>query len=334
MDLSTSYMGLMLKNPVVPSASPLSQTLDGIRRMEDAGAAGVVMYSLFEEQINLESLSLNDYLDRGTYSTAEALSYFPEMRGYNGVGPEGYLELVHAAKMACDIPIVGSLNGVSPGGWVEYASLIEQAGADALELNVYFIPSNHLIPGAAVEDLYVEILRDVKRVVSVPVALKLSPYFSNVGHVARRLADEGADALVLFNRFYQPDFDLENLEVEPRLVLSQSHELRLPLCWVALLYGELLTDFAVTSGVHNYQDVLKSLMAGAKVAMMASELLQRGVGRIAEILRAVGEWMEEHEYVSVNQMIGSLSRTNVADPAAFERANYMKMLASYRKNGG
>jgi dihydroorotate dehydrogenase (fumarate) len=333
-DLSTSYMGLRLKNPVVPSASPLSNTLDGIRRMEDAGAAAVVMYSLFEEQINLESLSLNDHLDRGTYSTAEALSYFPEMRGYNGVGPEGYLELVHAAKMACDIPIVGSLNGVSPGGWVEYASLIERAGADALELNVYFIPSNPLIPGAAVEDLYVEILRDVKRVVSVPVALKLSPYFSNVGHVARRLTDDGADALVLFNRFYQPDFDLENLEVEPRLVLSQSHELRLPLCWVALLYGEMLTDFAVTSGVHNYQDVLKSLMAGAKVAMMASELLQRGVGRIAEILRAVEGWMEEHEYVSVNQMIGSLSRTNVADPAAFERANYMKMLASYRRNGG
>ena len=333
-DLSTSYMGLRLKNPVVPSASPLSQTLDGIRRMEDAGAAGVVMYSLFEEQINLESLSLNDYLDRGTYSTAEALSYFPEMRGYNGVGPEGYLELVHAAKMACDIPVVGSLNGVSPGGWVEYASLIEQAGADALELNVYFIPSNPLLPGAAVEDLYVEILRDVKRVVSVPVALKLSPYFSNVGHVARRLTDEGADALVLFNRFYQPDFDLENLEVEPRLVLSQSHEIRLPLCWVALLYGELLTDFAVTGGVHDYQDVLKSLMAGAKVAMMASELLQRGVGRITEVLRAVEGWMEEHEYVSVNQMIGSLSRTNVADPAAFERANYMKMLASYRKNGG
>ena len=252
--------------------------------MEDAGAGAVVMYSLFEEQINLESLSLNDYLDRGTYSTAEALSYFPEMRGYNGVGPEGYLELVHSAKLACDIPIIGSLNGVSPGGWVEYASLIEQAGADALELNVYFIPSNPLLPGTAVEDLYVEILRDVKQVVSIPVALKLSPYFSNVGHVARRLTDEGADALVLFNRFYQPDFDLENLEVEPRLVLSQSHEIRLPLCWVALLYGELLMDFAVTSGVHNYQDVLKSLMAGAKVAMMASELLQRGVGRIAEVL--------------------------------------------------
>ena len=334
MDLSTSYMGLRLKNPVVPSASPLSQTLDGIRRMEDAGAGAVVMYSLFEEQINLESLSLNDYLDRGTYSTSEALSYFPEMHGYNGVGPEGYLELVHSAKLACDIPIIGSLNGVSPGGWVEYASLIEQAGADALELNVYFIPSNPLLPGTAVEDLYLEILRDVKRVVSIPVAMKLSPYFSNVGHVARRLTDEGADALVLFNRFYQPDFDLENLEVEPRLVLSQSHEIRLPLCWVALLYGELLTDFAVTSGVHNYQDVLKSLMAGAKVAMMASELLQRGVGRIAEVLRAVEGWMAEHEYVSVNQMIGSLSRTNVADPAAFERANYMKMLASYRKNGG
>ena len=330
MDLSTTYMGLRLKNPVVPSASPLSNTLDGIRRMEDAGAGAVVMYSLFEEQINLESLSLNDHLDRGTYSTAEALSYFPEMRGYN-VGPEEYLGLEHAGKMATGIPVIGSLNGVSPGGWVEYASLIEQAGADALELNVYFIPSNPMLPGTAVEDLYVEILRDVKRSVNVPVAMKLSPYFSNVGNVARRLTDEGADALVLFNRFYQPDFDLEKLEVEPRLVLSQPHELRLPLCWVALLYGELLTDFAVTSGVHNYQDVLKSLMAGAKVAMMASELLRNGVGRIGEILRAVQGWMDERDYVSVNQMIGSLSRTNVADPAAFERANYMKMLASYRK---
>lgn len=334
MDLKTSYLGLKLKNPVVASASPLSNTLDGIRRLEDAGAAGVVMYSLFEEQIYLESLALSDYLDRGAYSTAETFGYFPEMRGYNNVGPEGYLKLIHDAKMAVQVPIIGSLNGTTPGGWIEYARLIEEAGADAIELNVYFIPANPYVTGAAVERRYLEILRDVKGSVSIPVAMKLSPYFSSIGDVSRRLADEGADALVFFNRFYQPDFDLERLEVEPRLVLSRSHELRLPLCWVAILYGELLTDFAVTSGVHTYEDVLKSLMAGAKVAMMASELLQKGVGRVAEILREIEEWMERNEYESVMQMIGSMSRSNVADPAAFERANYMKMLASYQKSGG
>jgi dihydroorotate dehydrogenase (fumarate) len=330
MDLTTSYLGLRLKNPVVASASPLSQTLDGIRRLEDAGAGAVVMYSLFEEQIYLEGAALSEHLDRGSYSTAEALSYFPEMRGYNGVGPEGYLRLIHDAKGAVGVPIVGSLNGTTPGGWVEYARLIEEAGADALELNVYFIPANPYVRGETVERRYLEILRDVKGSVSIPVAVKLSPYFSSIGDMSRQLVDGGADALVFFNRFYQPDFDLERMEVEPRLVLSRPHELRLPLCWVAVLYGELLTDFAVTSGVHTYEDVLKSLMAGAKVAMMASELLQNGVGRVAEILKGVEEWMERNEYESVTQMIGSMSRSNVADPAAFERANYMKMLASYR----
>ena len=331
-DLSTSYMGLRLKNPIAASASPLSNTLDGIRRLEDAGAGAVVMYSLFEEQIYFQSYYVDYHLSHGTNSYAESQSYFPEMRDYN-VGPEEYLRLIHAAKEATGIPIIGSLNGATPGGWVEYARLIQEAGADALELNVYFIPANPFLSGKGVEDRYIEILREVKRAVSVPVALKLSPYFSSVGDMARRLVDEGADALVLFNRFYQPDIDLENLEVTPRLALSQPHELRLPLCWVAILYGELLTDFAITSGVHSHQDVLKSLMAGAKVAMMASELLQHGVGRVTQVLRAVESWMEEHEYVSVNQLIGSMSRTNVADPAAFERANYMKVLASYRDRG-
>ena len=333
-DLSTNYLGLRLKNPIVASSSPLSQTLDGIRRLEDAGASAVVMYSLFEEQIYLESMALCDHLDRGTYSTAEAFGYFPEMRGYNGVGPDGYLKLIHDAKRAVQIPVVGSLNGTTPGGWIEYARLIEEAGADALELNVYFIPANPYVPGEVVERRYLEILRDVKGSVSIPVAVKLSPYFSSIGDMSRRLVDEGADALVFFNRFYQPDFDLDRLEVEPRLVLSRSHELRLPLCWVAILYGELLADFAVTSGVHTHEDVLKSLMAGSKVAMMASELLQNGVGRIAEVLGEVEGWMGRHEYESVNQMIGSMSRTNVADPAAFERANYMKMLASYQSRRG
>ena len=329
MDLTTTYMGLTLRNPVVASSSPLSHTVEGIRRLEDAGAGAVVMYSLFEEQINLESLALDDFFSHSTYHTAEAASYFPDMKEYN-VGPEKYLELVHAAKAAVGIPVVGSLNGVSRGGWTEYARLVEEAGADALELNVYFIPADPRMTGAEVERLYLDVLGDVKRSVSIPVAMKLSPYFSSMGDVARRLVDEGADALVLFNRFYQPDIDLENLEVAPRLVLSQSHELRLPLCWVAILYGELLTDFAITSGVHSYEDVLKSLMAGAKVAMMASELLRNGVGRVTEILAELKRWMTEREYVSVNQMIGSMSRTNVADPAAFERSNYMKMLASYR----
>jgi len=331
-DLSTSYMGLRLKNPVVASASPLSNTLDGIRRLEDAGVATVVMYSLFEEQIQFQSDYIDHHLSYGTNSYAESQSYFPEMRDYN-VGPEEYLRLIHAAKAATDIPVIGSLNGVTPGGWVEYARLIQEAGADALELNVYFIPASPFLSGKTVEERYVEILRDVKRSVSIPVAMKLSPYFSSLGNMARRLVDEGADALVLFNRFYQPDIDLENLEVTPCLTLSQPHELRLPLCWVAILYGELLTDFAITSGVHSHQDVLKSLMAGAKVAMMASELLRHGVGRVTQVLRTVEEWMEEHDYVSVNQMIGSMSRTSVADPSAFERANYMKMLASYQKRG-
>ncbi|HEX7175973.1 MAG TPA: dihydroorotate dehydrogenase-like protein [Pyrinomonadaceae bacterium] len=333
MDLSTTYLGLPLKNPVVASASPLSSTLEGIRRLEDAGTAAVVMHSLFEEQIYLESVSLSDQLDRGSYSTAEALNYFPEMQSY-GVGPEKYLELIHAAKLTVGVPIIGSLNGTTPGGWIEYARLIEDAGADALELNVYFIPANPYVTGEAVERRYLDILRDVKRTVSIPVAMKLSPYFSSIGDMSRRLVDEGADALVFFNRFYQPDFDLEKLEVEPRLILSRSHELRLPLCWVGILYGELLTDFAITSGVHTYEDVLKSLMAGAKVAMMASELLQNGVGRVPVILGQMSEWMERNEYESVRQMIGSMSRTNVADPAAFERANYMKMLASYQRNRG
>jgi dihydroorotate dehydrogenase (fumarate) len=331
MDLSTTYMGLRLKNPVVASASPLSNTLDGIRRLEDAGASAVVMYSLFEEQIYFQSFYIDYHLSHGTNSYAESQSYFPEMQEYN-TGPDEYLRQIHAAKMAVNIPIIGSLNGITPGGWIEYARLIEEAGADALELNVYFIPANPYVKGEAVEELYLDILRDVKSSVSIPVAMKLSPYFSSVGDMTRRLVDEGADALVLFNRFYQPDFDLEKLEVEPRLVLSRSHDLRLPLCWVAILYGELLTDFAITSGVHTYEDALKSLMAGASVAMMASELLQNGVGRITEILAEIEEWMERNEYVSVRQMIGSMSRANVADPTAFERANYMKMLASYRKS--
>jgi dihydroorotate dehydrogenase (fumarate) len=329
MDLSTQYMGLKLKNPIVPSSSPLSHSVESIRRLEDAGASAVVMYSLFEEQVTLESYYVDYYLRHGSESYSEAQSYFQDMPNYN-VGPEKYLELILRAKGAVDIPIIGSLNGISPTGWIEYARLIEEAGADALELNVYYIPTDTRMTGDEVEEVYLDILREVKGAVSIPIAMKLSPYFSSMPSMARRLAACGANALVFFNRFYQPDFDLETMEVTPRLVLSDSHELRLPLTWVAILYGRAPVDFAITSGVHTRDDVLKVLMAGANVAMMASELLQNGTGRITQILREIKEWMEEREYASLRQMIGSMSQTNVSEPTAFERANYMKMLAAYR----
>lgn len=329
MDLTTTYVGLALKNPIVPAASPLSQRLDNIRRMEETGASAVVMYSLFEEQITLESHQLDHYLSYGAEGFAEALSYFPEMETFR-VGPDEYLDRISRAKEAVDIPIIGSLNGVSTGGWIDYARRIEEAGADALELNIYFIPTDLNMTGAEVEDMYLDVVRDVKKVVSIPVAVKLSPYFSATGNMARRLAEAGADALVLFNRFYQPDFDLENLEVVPHLVLSSSYEMRLPLRWVAILYGQVAVDFAITSGVRNVEDVLKGLMAGAKVTMMASELLESGMGRISQILEGMVQWMEEYEYESVSQMQGSMSQQSVAEPAAFERANYMKELGSWR----
>ncbi|MBN1993011.1 MAG: dihydroorotate dehydrogenase-like protein [Anaerolineae bacterium] len=330
MDLSTTYMGMTLKNPIVPSASPLSEKIDNIRQMEDAGAAAVVMYSLFEEQIKGESEQLDHFLSYGTDTFAEALSYFPEAESYK-VGPDGYLELISQAKQAVDIPIIGSLNGVSTGGWIEYAQKIEQAGADALELNVYYIPTNINRPGSEIEQMYVDIVKDVKGSVSIPVAVKLSPFFSATANMAHRLATEGqANALVLFNRFYQSDFDLENLEVIPHLELSNRYELRLPLRWVAILYGRVPVDFAITSGVHTYTGVLKCMMAGAKVAMLASELLRNGAGRIETILTEIAAWMDEHEYDSIAQMQGSMSQKNVAEPAAFERANYMKVLQSWK----
>lgn len=330
MDLTTRYLGMTLKHPIVPSASPFSHTLEGIKQLEESGAAAVVMHSLFEEQINQEALILDHYLSYGSDSFAEALSYFPEASAFQ-VGPEEYLELIRKAKEQTSIPIIGSLNGVSSGGWIKHARLIEEAGADALELNIYYLPTNPSLSGAAVEELYLEALRSVKQEVSIPVAVKLNPYFSSIPHMAGRLAEARADGLVLFNRFYQPDFDLEQLEVTPRLSFSTSEDLRLPLTWVAILYGRVNTDLAITTGVHSYQDVLKGLMAGAKVTMMAAHLLQHGPGRIQEILNQVTEWMEAHEYESVRQMQGSMSQVHVAEPAAFERANYMKVLQSYRK---
>jgi dihydroorotate dehydrogenase (fumarate) len=327
-DLTTTYLGLKLKNPLVASASPLSKKVDNVRRLENAGAAAVVMYSLFEEQITHESHELDHYLERGTHSFAESLSYFPDLDHYN-LGPERYLEHLHKVKQAVSIPVIGSLNGVSSGGWVEFAHLIEEAGADALELNIYYLPTEVDLSGAELEEEYVRLVRDVRARVKLPIAVKLSPFFTSLPNMAKRFVDAGANGLVLFNRFYQPDFDLEELEVVPNLVLSTSHDLRLPLRWIAILYGRVEADFALTSGIHTAQDVLKAMMAGANVAMMTSTLLANGLGRLMHILTDLQEWMEEHEYESITQMRGSMSQRAVAEPAAFERANYMKALNSF-----
>jgi len=329
LDLTTTYLGLRLEHPVVASASPLSYTLEGIERLAEAGAAAVVMYSLFEEQIEQESHALHHYLEYGTHSYAEALDYFPKAHEFN-LGPQEYLELIRTAKERVSIPIIGSLNGASPGGWTGYARLIEQAGADALELNLYYLPTDPTLTGAEVEEMYLEIVREVRQHIQIPVAVKVGPYFSNPAHMAACFVQAGADGLVLFNRFYQPDFDLEQLEVTPNLMLSRPEDLRLPLTWVAILYGRIQADLAITSGVHGHLEVLKSMMAGAKVAMMASELLKNGPGRIKEILQELRTWMLTHEYESIRQMQGSMSQLHVANPEAFERGNYMKVLRSWR----
>jgi dihydroorotate dehydrogenase (fumarate) len=331
-DLSTRYLGLTLKNPLVVSPSPLNEDVDNLRRMEDQGASAVVLHSLFEEQINVQSNDLDRFLSHGAESFAEALSYFPEARAFS-LGPEGYLEHIRKAKQAIGIPVIGSLNGVSTGGWIRYARMIEEAGADALELNVYYIPADPELSSAQVEKMYMDLVRDIKATIKIPVAVKLGPYFSAMANMAKRLDQAGASALVLFNRFYQPDFDLEQLEVVPNLVLSTSQELRLRLCWVAILYGHLKADLAITGGVHSPEDVIKAMMAGAKVAMMTSALLARGLGHLAMVQAGILQWMEEHEYSSIRQMQGSMSQKSVAEPAAFVRANYMKVLRSYALRG-
>ena len=331
-DLTTSYMGLKLKNPLVVSASPLGQDLNAMVRAEEAGAAAIVLHSLFEEQIHLESEDLNRFLDNGAESFPEALSYFPDMADYN-LGPEGYLEHIREAKMVLGVPLIASLNGASLGGWARFAKEIEEARADALELNVYFLPTDPDVSGAAVEDRYVEIVRAVRESVRLPLAVKIGPFFSAPAAFARRLSEAGADALVLFNRFYQPDFDLNLLEVRPNLRLSTPDELLLRLHWVAILHGQVRTDLAVTGGVHTGRDVLKAMMAGARVAMTTSALLHYGVGRLKTFLDEMIFWMEENEYSSIRQMQGSMSMRFVSDPAAFERANYMKVLRSYSLRG-
>jgi dihydroorotate dehydrogenase (fumarate) len=327
-DVTTTYLGLPMKSPIVASASPLSESLENIRHLEDAGAGAVVLPSLFEEQLDLESRSVDSDLSRGSESFAESINYLPDLHTYN-LGADGYLELIRKARERVSIPVIASLNGVSPGGWARYAGMMEQAGADAIELNIYAIITDPNIIGTDVEQNYCDLVRQVKANVSIPIAVKFSHFFSAIANMGKRLDAAGASGLVLFNRFYQPDFDIEALEVVPSLTLSRPHELLLRLHWVAILYGWVRANLAITGGVHSAQDVLKSVMAGAHVAMMTSALLQHGIGHVASVIKDLSRWMEEHEYESIGQMRGSMSHRSVSDPAAFERGNYMRVLSSY-----
>lgn len=329
MDLTTTYMGLQLRSPLVPSASPLSEDIDNIKRMEESGAAAVVMHSLFEEQLRLERHELAHHLTQGTESFPEALTYFPEPHSFR-VGPEEYLNHIRRAKEIVKIPIIASLNGSSLGGWTDYARQIEQAGADALELNIYYVPTDMELTGAQIEQNYIDILRTVKATVTMPVAVKLSPFFTNMANMAKQLDEAGADALVLFNRFYQPDINIKALEVEPNVILSTPQAMRLPLRWIAILYSRINASLAATSGIHKGQDVLKLLMAGADVTMLCSVLLRHGIQHLQVIEQEMRQWMEEHEYESVQQLQGSMSQQNCPDKSAFERAQYMRSLSTYK----
>ncbi|MCZ2128500.1 MAG: dihydroorotate dehydrogenase-like protein [Anaerolineales bacterium] len=328
-ELSTEYLGLTLKNPLVASASPMSKKIEKAQRLEDAGVAAIVMYSLFEEQIINESLELDHFLSRGADSFAEALTYLPD-GGMYSVSPEKYLNHLAALKKSLRIPVIGSLNGVSKGGWTQYAKRIEDVGADALELNLYFLFTDPNLTAAELEDAQVELVAEVKSAIRIPLAVKLSPFITSLPNFAKRIVDAGANGLVLFNRFYQPDFDLDELNIVHNLDLSASADLRLPLRWISILYGKVNADFALTSGVHSAKDAIKAMMAGAKVAMMASNLLHNGEKVIPSMLNDMQTWMTEREYESVRQMQGSMSQKNVREPAAFERANYMKVLSSWR----
>lgn len=329
MDLTTSYMGLRLHNPFVASASPLSESVDTIRRLEDHGASAVVLFSLFEEQIRHDRNAMEHFMDVGTESFGEALSYFPEVEDYD-VGPAQYLELIRKARAAVDIPIIGSLNGVTERGWADFAKNMQEAGATAIELNVYYIPTEMYRTGAQVEQQYLDVLRAVKAAVTIPVAVKVGPYFSSFAHMAGQLDAAGADALVLFNRFYQPDFDIETRSVVPSLSLSKPDEVRLPLLWIALLYGRVKASIAATTGVHSAVEAIKYLMAGADVVMSTSALLQHGPPFLTRLVADVSGWMQKKGYASVAQMRGSMSQQSIPDSTAFVRGNYIRVLESYK----
>jgi dihydroorotate dehydrogenase (fumarate) len=323
LDLSTRYLGLTLRTPLVASASPLSQDLSSIRQLEDAGASAVVLYSLFEEQLRHESLELDFYLTEGTESFAESLSYFPQPSEFH-LGPDDYLEHIRKAKAAVTIPIIASLNGSSVGAWIQYATQIEEAGADALECNIYSIVTDSNLTSAEVEEHYLDIVKAVKTAVHIPVAIKLSPFFTNFANMAQRIDAAGADALVLFNRFYQPDIDLDALELVPNVLLSTPQAMRLPLTWIGILHGRLKAALAATSGVHGAEDVIKLLMVGADVTMLCSTLMRNGINHLRSIEQGIRQWMDSHEYVSVAEMRGSMSQMRCSDPSAFERAQYTR----------
>ncbi len=329
MDISTTYLGLKLKSPIVPSAGPLSQDIGNIKAMEDAGAGAVVLYSIFEEQIENEQIELYYHTTVHADSNAEATNYFPADIDFK-LGPEEYLKHIQKAKEAVEIPIIASLNGKSVGGWVDFAKKIEDAGADAMELNIYRLATDLNKSGSEIDQSYVDIVKAVRDAVSIPIAIKLGPFFSSTAWMAHQLDKAGANGLVLFNRFYQPDIDLEKLEVVPNVLLSTPMDMRLPLRWIGILYGRITADLAATSGIYNEKDVLKMIMAGAKVTQMMSCLLKFGIGHISEVLSQLVNWMEVNEYVSLDQMRGSMSYMNIADPSQFERANYMKVINSYK----
>src|SRR6516165_4009405 len=327
-DLTTRYLGLTLRSPLVASSSPLADSVENIVRLEDHGIAAVVLPSLFEEQLELESRSVDHDLARGSESFAEALSFFPDMQTYN-LGPDRYLELIRRAKERVDIPVIASLNGVTPGGWTQYARLMEEAGADAVELNIYAIATDPLQPGEDVERDQRELVTEIRRSLRIPMAVKLSPFFSAPANMGLRLDQAGANALVLFNRFYQPDFNIDDLEVVPTLSLSRSEELLVRLHWTAILYGHVRADLGITGGVHSAEDVVKCVMAGARVAFMASALLKNGIRHASQVLSDLARWLDAHEYVSIAEMCGSMSYDAVPNATAYERGNYMKVLSSY-----
>jgi dihydroorotate dehydrogenase (fumarate) len=327
-DLSTTYLGRKLSSPLILSACPLTEQLDTLRRAVDAGAAAAVMPSLFEEQIEHDEMELARLQDYGAESFPEALSYFPELNDYN-TGTSEYLRRLETAKSQLNIPIFGSLNGTSLGGWTRYARQMQDAGADGLELNIYLVASDPTVTAAEIEERCLDLVRQVRNDVSIPLAVKLGPYFTALANFASRLEEAGADGVVLFNRFLQPDIDLETLSVQPRLTLSTSQELRLPLRWVAMLRGHLRGSIGATGGAHSAADILKLLLAGADAVLMASALYQKGPDCLLGLLSEIRHWMEEREYLSVEQLKGSLSQRNSAEPEAYERANYMKALTSF-----
>lgn len=329
MDLSTTYLGKRLRSPLVASASPLTKDLDKLKRLEEAGAGAVVLPSLFEEQIRREQLELHHHLSAGTESFPEALSYFPEPDQYR-VGAEEYLALIQRAKRSLTIPVIASLNGMTLGGWTEYAVELQKAGADAIELNIYFIPTDPDVGSSEIEKTYLDILEAVKAVVTVPVAVKLSPYFTNLANMAMRFDERKVDGLVLFNRFYQPDINLEAMEVEPHILLSTPMAMRLPLRWIAILSGRLDCDLAATSGIHWAPDVIKVILAGASVAMMCSSLIRHGIDHLTHVESELRQWMEQHGYDSIDQMRGSLNQKHCEHPTEFERAQYIKALTTFR----